>query len=110
MANGYTVLTFENADTNAWLENDGVVLPSDWDRSRYPSPSEIRATLGAMDGYKVDYLIAGQNWDANISQSTQTEPEPWASLVVLGFTGDETQPLHFYFTKGWRSVMVDVLN
>ena len=107
---GYTVVTLANDEVTTWLQSMGLTVPSDWRLSRYPTPNEIRAILNAMDGYRVDYFVSDRHWQVTIAEKAHPETGPWASLVVLGFEGDETKPLHFYFETGWHDVMVDVLN
>ncbi|MCI0558325.1 MAG: hypothetical protein MN733_07505 [Nitrososphaera sp.] len=110
MATSYTVVTTSESGVAKWLEGVGLMLPSGSERSRYPTPEEIRSVLQKMSNYRVDYFITDRDWHATISEAAEPETSSWAFLVALDYSGNQTVPHKFYFERGSSSVMKEVLN
>lgn len=110
MANFYMVMTLSDEANVTWLKSLGHAETADWGRSRYPTPGEIRLVLNRTRKYHVDYNVSGPDWYAKIAELPQLDTGSWALLVVQSFSGDENKPHEFYFERGWRNVMEDIVN
>jgi hypothetical protein len=78
-----------------------IVPPSASEPGRNPSPRELRAVLDDLPGYKADYLVSPENWQASVEAITGLRLfRSETSISVVDFRGDETMPHLFYFDKG----------
>ena len=99
----YSVIPVDGAEEmERWLKRVGVVLPSELQTSRNPTPHEIRQTLDGINGHTVRYLIGDTYWQADIfktpimdGESSQQVDGPSALLNIIDFQGDEHQVDHF---------------
>ena len=86
-------------DTRRWLESEGIACPARDTPSRWPTPSELRATLADMSGYDVSYRDnTDGGWDAEIVDSERGFGGLHATIWTKQLAGDDV-PAPFSFHK-----------
>ena len=96
-----------NDEARDWLANEGIAAPDS--DGRAPTPTELKATLEALDDQSVAYNINTTNWQAQIDDRQSPETGPWTMLNVSNYSDDPDEPCEFYFTKGWPELIVIIL-
>jgi hypothetical protein len=76
------------------LEYFDMVPPTPSPSGRNPSPKELRTVLDKLSGYKIEYLVSPDNWQALVEAATGLRLfRPNTLLSVVDFQGDETMPI-----------------
>ncbi len=97
------------AETRAYLEQQGVRLPPPAASSRYPTPNEIRNAVESIPESEAEYDIGPDQWRVTVSMN---ESPAWTSVVVMDYLhalGEDDEPHDFYFEKGWPELVEDIL-
>jgi hypothetical protein len=93
-----------------YLEEHGVHADVFGTPSRYPTRREIRSVLDSLAGYKVEYEPDGS---ADIVDAVKGYEGMSASLQIITKdnepSDDDTPCFHFYFSKGWAELNLEIL-
>lgn len=102
----YRVVTLsdciQDPATLAWLMQSDVALPGLIPPGRYPAPAEIKSTLDAMAGIRIELIISDRVWQVTVASRSDVT---WARLVVEGYAGDPHKAHRFYFEGGWDEMI-----
>jgi hypothetical protein len=83
------------------LERFDMVPPASSTSNRNPSPQELRTVLDDLSGYRIEYIVSPENWQALVEATTGLRLfRPNTLVCVVDFQGNETTPHIFYFEKG----------
>ncbi len=97
--------------TADWLRGANLSVPTCDRPSRNPTPAEVRRVCDGLPGIVVGYNVRpGKVWQATLSGATDPEHEPWTSINIDPFTGDESEPHPIGFSKGWPVLIHRVAN
>jgi len=78
---------------------------------RNPTPTEIRAVLGALQGFRCTYTeepVIGSMWQATVEDAHDPERGAWTLINVSKYPG-ETQQAELWFEKGWPDLMLQIM-
>jgi hypothetical protein len=103
----YSILPLDE-QVVAWMGEHEVTPPAGWSPGRYPTPAEVRQTLETLEGYRVDYRVTPRSWSAVIEDTAGNSDGRWATIDSIGYAGSDDNPLHIYFSRGWREVIVRI--
>src|SRR5262245_58999485 len=95
-----------------WLEAEVAMLPKGKQRSRNPTPSEIRQVLDALDGFKTEYNVSAKKkiWQAMVQGTKGPDKKRWAALEIEKWGGTEERRYKLSFEKGDPEVVVRILH
>lgn len=101
----YYVISISNADQYPWaantLQHHGMIPPTHSESSRNPTPQELREVLDSLSGYRVEYLVSQNNWQALVEAKKGFPLLRSTTLVdVVDFQGNESIPRIISFEKG----------
>jgi hypothetical protein len=99
-----------------WLAEFGIDLPPGIS-SRYPTPIEIRRVLDETPEWTKHFNISATQWDAEVSEPNWYSDELGmkiygrdAIIHSVGFSSDESMPLHIYFRNGWEEFNLEIVH
>ncbi|HWB05787.1 MAG TPA: hypothetical protein VG796_22390 [Verrucomicrobiales bacterium] len=97
----------------------GVELPQNRGYSRNPTPQEARDVCLALTEFNVEafappecawrIVIMGRK-DSPAASEIDYETEPWTTLNVHDFDGNETTPHTIWFEKGWPALILRIVH
>jgi hypothetical protein len=93
----------------AYLEENDIHTDVFGTPSRYPTRREIRSVLDNLAGYKVEYGSSGSGY---ITDPVKGYEGMSASLQIINQDNeqiDDDTPCHFYFSKGWAELNLEIL-
>jgi hypothetical protein len=104
----YSVFPLDDQLRN-YLDSEGISFPDSVPAGRHPKPGEIKAVLGALEGYEIEYSGGGlgEIWQAFVGHASEPDRE-WTLVNVLDYAGDDV-PRSLHFEKGWPELIVRIL-
>ncbi len=104
----YPLKFFERDDGFSWLRSCGIELPSPLPPSRDPTPDELRAVLDHLVGCRVEYTVAEDEFDADVSN---TADESDGAVIWVNYKGGpKDQPLeHIFFHRGSKEMVLRIV-
>jgi hypothetical protein len=92
------------------LERFDMDPPASSTSSRNSSPQELRAVLDELSGYRIEYIVSQDNWQALVEATTGLHFfRPNTLVCLVDFHGDETMPQIFYFEKGDPKLNIQIV-
>ena len=93
-----------------WLHESGIAVSVDTS-SRGPNISEIRETLGSLEGFSVEYTDngIGSPWQAMITSIGDPDSCGW-TLMDISSCAEPDQPQEIWFEKGHPELIVEILS
>jgi hypothetical protein len=106
MGVNYIVLPL-NKETRQWLDQESVAYPAFATDAVNPTPQEIRAALGNLDGIRADFgaTVLGRSWDVVLEAIASPETGPWTMLVLDDYQGEDVRR-SIAFHKGWPDLVL----
>jgi hypothetical protein len=98
MGASYFAIPFSDSAAQAVFEQKGAALPDGWERSRNPSPNELRRVLESLPGWRSDIHPGPGRWQASVEDPS--DPHAYGALIdVRDYRGDADSPHGFVFSR-----------
>ena len=103
----YVVLPLDT-EVSKYLQTLNIEFPLK--PSRNPTPKEVRTVCGALRDLKVEiHSSPDHGWQVSIQGLCPPDNEPWTTLNISSFNGDENAPHVISFSKGWPSLILRIV-
>ncbi|MBN2385148.1 hypothetical protein JXQ70_19920 [bacterium] len=105
----YTVYPIDDRARKA-APDIGLINPPAED-GRHPTPSEIRAVVGDLDGFKASYTehpIFHKPWQVMVEHAQDPDNGGWTLINVSEYLGED-QPTEIWFEKGWPDLIIRIM-
>lgn len=103
----YVVLPLD-IEVSAYLRTLGIEFFDE--PSRNPTPKEVRTACEALGDLKVEIFSPPHHaWQISIQGLRAPDNEPWTTLNISNFNGDENAPQAISFSKGWPSLILRIV-